>query len=424
MAKGKKGKRQPRGVDRERDRERVGDEYSEDTYSDDDSLGSSTDSQHGAWVTETVGPEVVTLSSHDLGDALDGLTEKREATRLLSLERLTRAMQQQYAYDWIDSNRMTIADNCVRCLRTGKAKEKALAAMAIGVAAISLGADCDELVAVAKPLLLTLITDAESSATESMARALAIIAFVGCDTKDAMEVMDALKGLFKRKSAIAATAVECWALLASSIPVHTVVSTLIPDTFHTLSVLLGMESINMRVAAAESICLLAEMMATTYQQGFINDFTIFEMSQFTDIDELVAHVNALSTENTKRTAKSELSRQKKAFRRVKFSLLENEPPYEKIEINKIRYDVCDWVHVYQTNAFRLFLGGGFHVHLASNDLLSEVLGHTATEIRDSSGMSSAEKRFFKSPNSEACKNRTRTRQKQRDVKHVVRDSNE
>ncbi|XP_071503617.1 interferon-related developmental regulator 2-like [Diadema antillarum] len=376
--------------------------------------------------------EVDESSSQDafeekIREFIDGTTQKSAAGRKHCLEGIRAALARKYIFDFVDSRKITIADCLEKCIKKGKADEQALAAKVANILWIQLGAgaECDEVFAALRPILLTKLQDktAAPAARASCATALGLGTFIAAgDFATVCSCMNALEDVFSQSylkgdgsspthkpgvSTLHTAALSAWMLLLSITPpsrIYHIVDTHLPK----LPDLLSCEDVNLRIVAGEAIAMLYEL-AREEDEEFEGD----------DIDELILQLRGLATDSNKYRAKKDRRQQRSSFRDIIHTIEEGYSPQELIKFGVESLEIESWVRRHQYAILRESLGSGTNTHLQENPLLRDIFSLGAPVIIGVGGykkVSKSERHHF---NSAAFKARTKVRSKQRDKRVAI-----
>ncbi|XP_069902748.1 interferon-related developmental regulator 2 isoform X4 [Globicephala melas] len=319
-----------------------------------------------------------------LKEYVDCLTDKSAKTRQGALESLRLALAAHLLPDFLLERRLTLADALEKCLKKGKGEEQALAAAVLGLLCIQLGPGPkgEELFHSLQPLLVSVLSDSTASPAARLHCASAL--GLGCY--------------------VAATDVQAWALLLTICPsAH--ISRILDRQLPRLPQLLSSESVNLRMAAGETIALLFEL-TRDLEEDFV----------YKDMEALCSALRTLATDSNKYRAKADRRRQRSTFRAVLHSVEGGECEEETVRFGLEVLYVDSWARRRVYAAFKDALGSGMHHHLQNNELLRDIFGLGPVLVLDATALKACKiSRFEKHLyNAAAFKARTKARSRVRD----------
>ncbi|XP_059878535.1 interferon-related developmental regulator 2 isoform X6 [Delphinus delphis] len=319
-----------------------------------------------------------------LKEYVDCLTDKSAKTRQGALESLRLALAAHLLPDFLLERRLTLADALEKCLKKGKGEEQALAAAVLGLLCIQLGPGPkgEELFHSLQPLLVSVLSDSTASPAARLHCASAL--GLGCY--------------------VAATDVQAWALLLTICPsAH--ISRILDRQLPRLPQLLSSESVNLRMAAGETIALLFEL-TRDLEEDFV----------YKDMEALCSTLRTLATDSNKYRAKADRRRQRSTFRAVLHSVEGGECEEETVRFGLEVLYVDSWARRRVYAAFKDALGSGMHHHLQNNELLRDIFGLGPVLVLDATALKACKiSRFEKHLyNAAAFKARTKARSRVRD----------
>ncbi|XP_022428764.1 interferon-related developmental regulator 2 isoform X3 [Delphinapterus leucas] len=320
-----------------------------------------------------------------LKEYVDCLTDKSAKTRQGALESLRLALAAHLLPDFLLERRLTLADALEKCLKKGKGEEQALAAAVLGLLCIHLGPGPkgEELFHSLQPLLVSVLSDSTASPAARLHQCASALG-LGCY--------------------VAATDVQAWALLLTICPsAH--ISRILDRQLPRLPQLLSSESVNLRMAAGETIALLFEL-TRDLEEDFV----------YKDMEALCSALRTLATDSNKYRAKADRRRQRSTFRAVLHSVEGGECEEETVRFGLEVLYVDSWARRRVYAAFKDALGSGMHHHLQNNELLRDIFGLGPVLVLDATALKACKiSRFEKHLyNAAAFKARTKARSRVRD----------
>ena len=118
--------------------------------------------------------------------------------------------------------------------------------------------------------------------------------------------------------------------------------------------------------------------------------------------------------------------QRATFREIQYTLVDDEPPSESINIGSTTLDLTSWREIIQLGFIRHCLQSGFQIQLLTNSTLWNIFGLDGQQIManqgmSGNGMSQFEKRMIMGKTSEAAKaadqNLVKKRRNRNQAKH-------
>lgn len=361
-----------------------------------------------------------------LKEYVDCLTDKSAKTRQGALESLRLALAARLLPDFLLQRSLTLADALEKCLRKGKGEEQALAAALLGPLCVQLGPgpQSEELFQGLQPLLASLLTDATASPCARLhcASALGLGCYVAAaDVQDLLSCLSCLEGVFSRPcSAGGSTApaslhglfcatLQAWALLLTICP-SSHLSHILDRQLPRLHQLLSSETVNLRIAAGETIALLFELARD-----------LEEDLAYGDMHALRGALRTLATDSSKHRAKADRRRQRATFRAVLHFVEGGECEEETVRFGLEALYVDSWARRRVYAAFKAVLGSRLHHHLQNNELLRDVFGLGPALVLDAAALKACKVSRFEKHlyNAAACKARTKARSRVRDKRADV-----
>ncbi|XP_024900589.1 interferon-related developmental regulator 2 isoform X1 [Pteropus alecto] len=329
-----------------------------------------------------------------LKEYVDCLTDKSTKTRQGALESLRLALASRLLPDFLMERHLTLADALEKCLKKGKGEEQALAAAMLGLLCVQLGPGPkgEELFHSLQPLLVSVLSDSTASPAARLhcASALGLGCYVAAaDVQDLVSCLSCLEGVFSRACGVGGStapvaptslhgllcaALQAWALLLTICPsAH--ISHILDRQLPRLPQLLSSESVNLRIAAGETIALLFEL-ARDLEEDFV----------YEDMDALCSALRTLATDSNKYRAKADRRRQRSTFRAVLHFVEGSECEEETVRFGLEVLYVDSWARRRVYAAFKDALGSGMHHHLQNNELLRDIFGLGPVLVLDAAAL--------------------------------------
>ncbi|GLT77366.1 hypothetical protein SLA2020_489610 [Shorea laevis] len=407
---------------------------------DDDSSSAASSSTMMSDRMSVYGNEEMELNKDNLLDeAVDALYEKRAATREKALSRINEAFSSNLQHEFVEKQFATLLHQCLNSIKKGSSKEVSLASHAIGLLALTVGEgkNAQEILEDSfTPLSQALKSGSESSKIASLLECLAVVTFVGGnpeETERSMQIMWQLvhpkQGsnvvTIKSSAAIITSVVSAWAFLLTTMDGWKLHPKDWQQSISYFSSLLDKDDRSIRIAAGEALALIFEIGGLEkFSSEGSSDGSVQEGNKSKEglmhrqglRAKILNQVRELSAEaGGKGSAKKDLNSQRNLFKDILEFLEDDYTPETSMKIGRDSLNTSTWSQLIQLNYLKRFLGGGFIKHMLENDFLQDVLGFAPTKrlLGGEHHMSSAEKRFFKSPNSAQNKARTQFLNKQR-----------
>eukprot|EP00891_Asterochloris_glomerata_P006389 jgi/Astpho2/6389/Aster-x0727 len=362
-------------------------------------------------------------------EAVDGLREKRATTRERACLTVVGLLSSMHDAVGLIARQQTLGNQFLNSIRRGGAAEATLAARALGLLIVTLGAsdEAERLQQEAQPVL-------ERAAKHGTARMaaiemLGITAFVAADhstCRELMEDLQALWGVTGFKGQVAAAAIRAWTLLLSSLPAWHLTASSVEVSMAALASALHSSEIEVRVAAGEGIAMLyqtsglADLPADAAEDGDLDDSSSTAGSEQAEalqsgLDDAVDRMRALATNrgDPKRRSKQDRARLKGSFRELCSAVESQSTPTTKVKLRHGDVLIVDTLPAtIQLNAFRNLLADGFQAHLQHNALLHQIFKFQPRE-EPPERLTPEEKRLYRSPASAQSKSRTQQRKSDR-----------
>ncbi|XP_054450529.1 interferon-related developmental regulator 2 [Pteronotus mesoamericanus] len=356
-----------------------------------------------------------------LKEYVDCLTDKSAKTRQGALENLRLVLASRLLPDFLLERSLTLADALEKCLKKGKGEEQALAAAVLGLLCVQLGPGPkgEELFRSLQPLLVSVLSDgtANPAARLHCASALGLGCYVAAaDVQDLLSCLACLEGVFSQSCGgdgstapaslhgLVCAALQAWALLLTICP-STHLGHVLDRQLPRLPQLLSSDTVNLRIAAGETIALLFEL-ARDLEEDFL----------YEDTDTLCSALRTLATDSNKHRAKADRRRQRSTFRAVLRFVEGGECEEETVRFGLEVLYVDSWARRRIYAAFRDVLGSGMHHHLQNNELLRDIFGLGPVLVLDAAALKACKLSRFEKHlyNAAAFKARTKARSRVRD----------
>lgn len=362
-----------------------------------------------------------------LSTCLNSLTEKSYKERESALQTLKKLFSNTIVNEDIGSQRLTMTDSILKCLKRGKAREQVLAAECLSLIFVQLGfsGESASLFEDSHGMLIEKIENDKENEPEVRAactRCLGLGIFL--NNENDMQDTNDIEIFFNK---IEAT-------FASLFKGDGTVRNLTPAGYE------------LHTEALSMICLLLSVMSTSYTsqiaQKHFNHFK--EMLIHVEVDlrisagetiaclldsqtnlkllrdpAIIALLKKLANDSSKNRSKKDKKQQRSSFRDVLRLVLDDDFETEMIKLSGEKLYLDNWMKRKQYHLFCDLLGSGVNFHFQENEYLREIFG-MGPPIFDSNGPATANgsmSRFEKAyQHKDQFKDRTKYLNKRRDNK--------
>lgn len=330
----------------------------------------------------------------------------------------------------------TIRTAALYSIRVGSAAEQYAACRVLEASSVLLGADQDEWVTSLERQLVQIVNTTTRAVPVRVAalRAYTMAVFLGSSdgetTQALLNLCEKVAELDFRNEItpepLRASALDCWALLATTIDEVDLAGNSDGDNHSETATmgrglrLLGLlkdcldnSSLDLRFAAGQCVALIHEarlvigiddddaenVTARRFRRGSW-DNTPWEVL----MDEVKQRIAELSTESGHHMSKKAKKEQRATFREFMATIVDDELPEETINFRGGSLTMKSWREIIQLNFIRHCLQGGFQIQILTNATLQVIFGANSSVLNDNSGLSQLEKRLYLSKTSEAAKN--------------------
>ncbi|XP_078207087.1 interferon-related developmental regulator 2 isoform X4 [Callithrix jacchus] len=336
-----------------------------------------------------------------LKEYVDCLTDKSAKTRQGALESLRLALASRLLPDFLLERRLTLADALEKCLKKASPTLRRVSSRAGNAGS---PVDCG----MALP------------SSQQCASALGLGCYVAAaDIQDLVSCLACLESIFSQFYGLGSSAtpvvpaslhgllcaaLQAWALLLTICP-STHFSHILDRQLPRLPQLLSSESVNLRIAAGETIALLFEL-ARDLEEEFV----------YKDMEALCSVLRTLATDSNKYRAKADRRRQRSTFRAVLHSVEGGECEEETVRFGFEVLYMDSWARHRIYAAFKEVLGSGMHHHLQNNELLRDIFGLGPVLVLDAAALKACKVPRFEKHlyNAATFKARTKARSRVRD----------
>lgn len=358
---------------------------------------------------------------------VEKLYEKRATTREDGLQKLIVLFTQEWQFEECAFRQDTFAQLFLNCLRRGAPSEAALAARALGLHVITLGAsDASEAIfrdarAVLEPLLLT----SKSTATKGAAvDALSMMCFVASEgPHETLEIINLLlRAIQKGVASVQAPSLRSLSLLLTTVPAGQLNASFVEAQLSMLTALLHSDNLEVRAAAGEAIALLYGMCNlselpdpdSNSSSAQEDEVVIGNGVHPAALEDIVDRMKDLATNrgDAIRRSKKDRASQKGTFRELMSIVEQGSVGPQRIKLGGDILVIDSLPDTIRLNAFRRYLATGFQAHLQMNPLLHEVFNFRPSS-EPVERLSTREKRLYRSQTSAESKGRSLTRKKER-----------
>lgn len=389
----------------------------------------------------------------DILAGVDELTsEKRSAKRESNLRKIFKGLTQ---YATGESGTITISnkyiDICTVCfygLRNGAAAEQYAACRVLEATSVILGSDQDEYYEhIQETLRRIIMTTSASRATPvriAALRALSMANFICTSdqetTENLLDLCEEVANVEYRNERVPTTlraaALDCWGLLATTLPNHYLAGQDDVTIGRGLAILqllkdcLDTSCVELRSASGECIALIHEARLAlglaedegenTTERKYARGS--WENSDFEVLmDEVKQRIAELSTESGYHLSKKVKKEQRATFREFVTTIVDDEAPEEVVSFRGGNITLNSWEEIIQLNFIRHCLQGGFQIQVMTNATLQAIFGANGSVLNALENMSSLEKRLVMSKTSEQAKLADQDMTKKRRVRNNVKN---
>lgn len=373
-------------------------------------------------------------------------SEKRAKKREQGLRTLFKAITQYAAGDMGQETVRSRLDDvilpiCKNSLRGGSSPaEQYASCRVLEATSILLGANEDEY---AEGLFTTLtrvvkVTTRAAQVRGAALRALSMAYFICASDVDSA---DAVLDLCEQVSAsefrgetvppiLRATALDCWALLSTTINDVYLAGNEDGRGLIILPLLndcLNSPNLDLRCAAGECVALIHEArldLGIDEDEGENATERRYRRGSWDGsneevlMDEVKQRVAELSVESGKHLSKKAKKEQRQTFREFMATIVDDESPHEVVAFRGGQLTLNNWREIIQLNFIRHCLQSGFQMQLMTNSTLQIIFGTDGAALNNTVNFSQLEKRLVMSKNSDANKQAYNERNKRRKSKNL------
>ncbi|KAJ2794285.1 Interferon- developmental regulator 1 [Coemansia guatemalensis] len=377
---GRSGRATPKSQSQRSSRAGSGIASRDESEDEDDVASNASDDTWALSEADDAGAEVSGNWEAQLEEALDGVGEKRVATREKALTTVERLMAHVYMGDALEGRRVTLLEALRRGARSTKSdRERVLALRCVALWFVSFGAEeeGEEELPQTAELLHALAADADAVSSDVRAAALAALGMANfiaaADYRDAAELLRAVwylldAALDAREAVLARQAFETAGLLLTVVLDSNLAlaEQLFDNAFSAHMRALTADAVDVRVAAAQNFALMHDALAS--ERSSSTETPVFGARN----DELIGVLEMLRHEPAKRHARRATATQRAAMRDVLGTIEHSQPPELRLAVHGRTIRFGDWTRILRLQAFRAALRGGLPLHFVQNPLLHDV----------------------------------------------------
>jgi len=375
----------------------------------------------------------------------DLITEKRSARREAGLRRLFRAVTHFGSTNTISPYQPEVLSLCIQSIRGGKPAEQYAACRLLEAWAVVLGADHDDFFeSIETPLRRALGMAIRAPLVRIAAlRAFTLSNFIcasdDMSTESLLDLCEEVAAKEYRNHAVPAllraAALECWALLSTTIDDFYISGSnddhngrgliLLPLIQECLE---GEASLELRSAAGECLAIIHEARVNLgdidgengterrYGQG---GWENSEWEETMDcLQQNIVHISNQSGHSISKKAKKE---QRAIFREYVSTIVDGEFPQQSVSFRGGTLTLTSWKEVVQLNFIRHCLQGGLQTQILTNPTLQSIFSADGNVLNSDGHLSQLEKRLFLSKTSEASKQAYVDRNKKRQTRNNIKN---
>lgn len=380
-----------------------------------------------------------------LNSVEDLMIEKRSTRREAGLRRLFRAVTQFGNTDTISPYQSEVTSLCIQSIRGGKPAEQYAACRLLEAWAVVLGADHDEFFeSIEAPLRRALGMASRAPLVRIAAlRAFTLSNFICANDDVSTEsLLDLCEEVARKEyrnhevpALLRAAALECWALLSTTI--HDFYISGSNDDHSGRGLILlpliqdcleGEASLELRSAAGECLAIIHEARVNLgdadgdngterrYGQG---GWENSEWEETMDcLQQQIVHFSNQSGHSISKKAKKE---QRAIFREYMATIVDDEFPQQTVSFRGGTLTLTSWKEIVQLNFIRHCLQGGLQTQILTNPTLHTIFSTDGNVLNSDGHLSQLEKRLFLSKTSEASKQAYVDRNKKRRTRNNVKN---
>eukprot|EP00471_Norrisiella_sphaerica_P000960 CAMPEP_0184480156 /NCGR_PEP_ID=MMETSP0113_2-20130426/1636_1 /TAXON_ID=91329 /ORGANISM="Norrisiella sphaerica, Strain BC52" /LENGTH=406 /DNA_ID=CAMNT_0026858433 /DNA_START=66 /DNA_END=1286 /DNA_ORIENTATION=+ len=305
-------------------------------------------------------------------DLIEGLQEKRSATRMKALKKLCKLLQTKFAPEVLEGSLLTIQSVITNGLRSKDVKEAVLACQVLGLLSITFGLDLPNSFSDLLKVLHTIAADHTKNAAFRGAafRTLAMLCFVSIeDPFAAGEVMKLSEAQFKSKEpGVTEGATSAWTLIASTMGSKVLANQHMLSAGQKLLIALDGKDADTKQNAGRALAMLCE--ACDEVEASMDSKLKEDIERL--MDNIVDKLSDLATTSDKSQNKKEKARQRASFREFLQSVESGSGAVESFIISSNDITIEGWVKVTQFGEIRRWLGIGLQTHMKENPLLGDI----------------------------------------------------
>ena len=378
-------------------------------------------------------------------------TEKRTARREAILRKVFRALS-QYATGpagrmAVENRQDVIRQACFYSLRQGSAAEQYAACRVLEVTSVILGGDqeafYDSIDQTLRRVVMTTVSRATPVRVAAL-RALTMCNLICASDQEAAEsLLDLCEGVASAEyrgqtvpGTLRAAALDCWALIATTIPdLHLAGKddVMMGRGLAILGLLkecLDTSCVELRSAAGECMALIHEArlhLGIASDQGDNATERRYRRGSWDGseweilMDEVKQRIAELSVESGYHMSKKAKKEQRATFREFMNTIVDDESPEEVVSFRGGTITLNTWREIVQLNFIRHCLQGGFQIQLLTNETLQEIFGADGQLLNTLTSLSQLEKRLAMSKTSDASKAADKALTRQRRARDNVKN---
>jgi len=351
---------------------------------------------------------------------LGGKREKVGKSRQESLETIISCIKHSYMVDFLQTQK----EELVRILKqeffSDLPEEQILGRTLLSLLCITCGSSWKSLYDIFAPILVEDILKSENF--EIRAVSLEVFTIIHYVWKDEQPGSSACLKLVqsilnnsdelevdKKTSSFFQTALDMWCLLMMKLDNQDIVDEILPNDISNIITLLESEDVNVRLAAAEALGLLCEVVRKTEEEKQ-ETYTKYFFAAYFDVEDVLNILQSTSLHQQRKVNKKEREKQRHGFKDVLSSFQNGTSPTVVTTINEQEFVFSDWKSVKCLGSFRHLLGTGFQTHMQNNSLLCSIL---SVNVSQQQSVSKLEKRHAMSLVAGEAKDRSQRRNAKR-----------
>jgi len=378
------------------------------------SLDNSSSLHSSAAASSDEGSDSHHGDASELATLVEQLGEKRAQTKLAAIAELTKMLRSEVLGEALMGHFETLSLHLSSVIKRGAPNEVSAASELLSLALCSIQ-QRESLFEELYPTYVAVIEDDKKpeATRAAAAQGLAMLFFVHGSVDRVNETLSVFVNAYRRTrleedgsgAELIEEALRAWALVASTLHISKLGPVMMRERLPDFARLLDSDSLEVRQAAGENIAMVyaanletltspaprpVAAPAEAVEEMSLDDAkdhrkasiastaTVSTMQTWeakrgpVDITRLVAKLEDLSTDSSKRHAKKDRRAQRSTFRDILKTMENGELPSEILVVGTEKREFVGWRVLCQLDAFRKVIGSGMQTHFSHNELLAHV----------------------------------------------------